>query len=131
MNTPDPAVETYVVDLAAIRRPPAHTWIYDAFRISDDLWEGRALYADEITALNQAAADYAEEEFGDNPVPDGVLVWRKRSNGDWRLYDTTQDKYVNRADTEIVIRRTGVYLGTALDAFPTAATQDRPNQERS
>jgi len=106
-----PATETYVVDLATIQRPATHGWIYDAFRLDDDSWEGRGLYADETQARDWAASDYAEEEFGDNPVPAGALEWRKQRNGDWRLFDTTQAKYASRGDTSIVVRKVCLYGG--------------------
>jgi hypothetical protein len=98
-----------VVINLAVTRPvrKAHT-VFHAWKEDTDMWDGWAMYTDLQTALQTAASDYVESEYGDQDDPEsprpGELTWAKE-HGSWHLSDGATATLVQVSPTPVYRRR--------------------------
>lgn len=103
------------IDLAATRPVRKASSVFHAWMEGTDMWDGWAMYTDLPTALQAAASDYVESEYGDPDEPDAVqpgpLVWSSRTGTEWHLADGGHG-------TNVIVTATTVY---SVSAEPAAA----------
>ncbi|MFJ6616653.1 hypothetical protein ACIQOW_03590 [Kitasatospora sp. NPDC091335] len=105
-TTPVAAADPIVIDLANTCRLTDASTVYLAYMEDSDTWDGWGLYAILPDALQAAAADYADHEYGYQDEPDtprpGVLAWLPNPHRkSWRLTD-------DGTDTGVVVDATPV-----------------------
>jgi hypothetical protein len=103
-----PAPDPVVIDLVAPGGAVKTGLLYHAWMEDSDCWDGWAMYTDLPTAMEQAAQQYADDEYPYRNEPDdeecakpGQLVWTS-AHGTWHLAEAGKD-------TGIRITLTAVY----------------------
>lgn len=101
---PAPQPDPVTIDLANTRRVAKASVVFHAYMEDSDMWDGWAMYADLPTALQTAASDYVDGEYGDQDDPEtdrpGVLVW-SMAYGSWHLSDGGKDTLVRVTETAV------------------------------
>lgn len=103
-TNPAPKPDPITIDLANTRRVTKAGTVFHAWREDTDYWDGWAMYTELQTALQTAASDYVEHEYGDQDDPEtarpGALVWTK-AHGSWHLSEGGIDTHVRVTETDV------------------------------